>query len=216
MYKNKFFARTIVGSMIVFNCIHAGGLNDIEVNFEVLEDIITKNTDEYNYFVFLSGGVSSLNVDSKLEKNHSFNEGALDDSAILFELGLGYRFNENIFSTLFVQNTQLDIADITNLGLSVNYQFNNEYKPYIGFFTGTSQLKWSEEPHVVLLDKDLTSKSPIFGLQAGVEKNLNNNWAIFAKYQLTSYNHEIDIRRGRSTIKHTAANNLLLGVKYEF
>ncbi len=169
------------------------------------------------YFINIAGGGAFLNVDNVLSLNTTFADGALDDSGTVGEVAFGYRYSKNIFTTLAVQRTMLDIADIDNIYLSVNYQYADVFaKPYIGALIGYSKLTWSEDPSVIILNKDLTSEGATYGMQAGVEYNLNDDWAISGKYQFMKYDHTTDIRDGASNIEHTYGQNILMGVNYEF
>jgi hypothetical protein len=206
--------------MLITTIIYSGGtFMDIIYDWEDPNITIVEEDSNKSYFVFLNAGMSSFGVDSELEPNHSFNSGALDDSSTSFELGFGYNINKDVFATMSFQKSMLDIADISNLELSINYQFSNlaiNAKPFVGFLIGKSTLKWSKEPHVVKFDKDLTSKSPVYGIQAGIKKRLVKDWYIVGMYKLMFYNHEMDIRNQKSIIEHNSEQNLFLGVQYEF
>jgi len=111
----------------------------------------------------------------------------------------------------------LDISHLNNFYASINYQIDGaSFDYYIGAVLGVSTLNWEQDPFYVLIDKSLTSESMIYGLQIGLKKEFKEHWAYTAKYQYFNYNHVLDIRNGRDTINHTAGNNLLLGVQYEF
>jgi len=169
------------------------------------------------YFVYLAGGVAYLSGEDTLATGNTFTAGALDDEGSVYELGVGYRYTDNIFATLAVQRTTLDIADIDNIYASINYQFSDVMlKPYIGLVAGYSKLEWSEAPHVVLSNKDLDSDGAMYGVQAGLEFELSTNWSVFGKYQFITYDHLMDIRNNASTIEHKDTQNLLLGVRYGF
>ena len=172
---------------------------------------------ENNFFVYIAGGASFLDIDSDIALNATLIEGALDDNGAVGEIGVGYRYSENIFTTLTAQRTMLDIADIDNFYASINYQFSDvTAKPYIGALLGYSQLTWTESPHVVVLNEDLTSDGLMYGFQAGFEQTLTENWILFAKYQFIKYDHLMDIRSSASTIEHNYGQNILIGVRYAF
>lgn len=185
-----------------FNCYAGGGL--------VL-------LDGKNSFVFGAVGNSDVNIDTSLAPNTNLTSGAIDSSAKTFEIGVGYEFNKKYFATLVVQKNTLDIADINNIYGSVNYQFSKKgIQPFIGVLAGYSQLDWSKRPHVMFINEDLTSNSFIYGLQAGVEKKLNNKLSLFAKYQYLKYDHTIEIVNNTSNINHKSGQNLLVGLRYFF
>ncbi len=158
-----------------------------------------------------------MDIDSDIAPNTTFTEGALDDRGAVGEIGIGYRYGENIFTTFTAQRAMLDIADIDNFYASINYQFSNvTAKPYIGALLGYSQLTWSESPHVVVSNEDLISDGLMYGLQTGIEQVLTENWTLFAKYQFIKYDHLMDIRSSASTIEHNYGQNILIGVRYAF
>ena len=195
---------------------HAGGGVSQK---EAVAPIVPEQIDNsyHEYFVYAAGGMAYLSGESSLAVGNTFASGALDYEGAMYELGAGYRYTENIFATLAVQRTTLDIADIDNIYASINYQFSDVMlKPYIGVLAGYSKLEWSQDPHVVLSNKDLTSDGAMYGVQAGLEFDLAENWSIFGKYQFIVYDHLMDIRNGASTIEHEDTQNLLLGVSYGF
>jgi opacity protein-like surface antigen len=169
------------------------------------------------FFIQVAGGATVMDIDSSFASNATFTNGALDNDGAVVEVGIGYKYSENIFATFAAQRTMLDIADIDNFYASINYQFTDVVaKPYIGALLGYSQLKWSESPHVIVANEDLTSDGLIYGLQAGFEQELRENWSLFIKYQFIKYDHLMDIRSNASTIEHNYEQNILTGVRYEF
>lgn len=174
--------------------------------------------EEFNkFFVSASIGYSSIDVKSRLENGENFNDNALDSGGLNIDVEGGYRINYHIFATLGYQGTFLDMATLHNFYSSINYQFSEyELDPYVGLVAGQSILNWSDDPHYVLIDRDLSSTSLYYGAQVGFSKEIKENWKMTAKYQLLNYNHELDIRNGLSNIQHTLTNNFLIGAKYEF
>jgi opacity protein-like surface antigen len=203
-----------INSMIVVYTSLAfagGGIIPLE------QDFPTKEHKVKQWFIYVAGGKSSLDISTKLTLPDPLNDGALDDSGTLLEVGGGYRFSDNIFTTLAYQHTALDIVTIHNLYVSINYQFSDViFKPYVGILGGYSQLVWDERPHPVLPSEDLSSESAMYGIQAGMEYRLNDRWNLFAKYQYIVYDHTMDIKQGGDIIDHNSANNILIGVRYAF
>ncbi len=194
---------------------YAGG--DIVAPIEpAIEEVITTVNDN-DYFVYGAAGRATLDVESTLAVGTTFTNGTFDDRGAVFELGAGYRFNDNIFSTIALQRTKLDIVDIDNYYGSINYQFSDvTAKPYIGVLLGYSRLKWSPRPHEMLVNEKLTSDDPMYGIQIGVEHTFREDWSLFATYQLIKYDHLMDIQNGTHIIEHDGSKNLLLGVSYGF
>jgi len=168
-------------------------------------------------FIHTAIGGSSLDIDSNLAANNTFIPGALDKSGRSFEVGLGYKHSDKIFSTLTFQRNQLDIADIDNIYGSVNYQFSpNNFNIFVGGLAGYSRLKWSEPPSTVNFNQDLKSGSFMYGLQFGVEKEINQKVSILLKYQFIKHDHRMEILNNTSDIEHRSENNILLGLRYNF
>jgi len=200
---------------LITSAAYAGG--DIVEPEGSISEISNQDSQDNGLFVYIAGGGAVLDTDSFLAPNAAFINGALDDTGTVGEVGAGYRYSKNIFATLAAQRTILDMVDIDNFYASINYQFTDVVaNPYIGVLLGYSQLGWSESPHVVVANKDLSSDGLMYGLQAGIEQVLTENWTLFAKYQFIKYDHLMDIRSSASTIEHNYGQNILIGVRYAF
>lgn len=174
-----------------------------------------------DYFIYVGGGLSDLKVNKKTDNCLCSKPGALDSEGELVEIGVGYRYSENIFVTLAAQRTMLDIVDIDNVYASLNYQFDTVANPYIGVLAGYSRLKWNEYPaiHNASFVDDLESTGLMYGVQLGIEPQLTENWSLFAKYQFIKYEHLMKIRPNSSSgeeIEHEHGQNVLTGVRYGF
>ena len=192
-------------SISTLSCQAGGGLN------------LFAGIDKSKLSVFVAGGVNKLDVNTSLAPNTTLTDGAIDDSGKVFEFGVGFKHSKRIFSTVAVQRNSLDIADIDNIYGSINYQFPmKKAQPFIGALVGYSQLDWSKRPHPVFINEKLKSKSFIYGLQAGIEKEVSKNYSIFMKYQYIKYDHNIEILNNTSNIEHNSGQNLLLGLRYTF
>lgn len=198
--------------------LYAGGdFEIIEPYSKIDNEPIVEKEDIKKGFISVSGGASFLAIDSSLENGTDFNSGTLDTTGGLVEVNAGYRFNREVFSTIAYQASFLDIATIHNFYASINYQFDNDrFNPYIGALLGSSTLNWSEDPYLVLIDKDLTSESLMYGVQAGFKNELKEDLYLATRLQFIKYNHELDIRNNRSNVIHNSAINLSVGVQYEF
>jgi outer membrane protein W len=191
--------------------------SNIDAPAESAMEEVKTTINDYDYFIYSAVGGTALDIESSRGAGATFTDGTFDDRGSMFELGAGYRFNDNVFSTISVQRTALDIVDIDNYYASINYQFSDvTAKPYIGILLGYSRLKWSPRPHEMLINEKLISDDPMYGIQIGVEHTFRDNWALFATYQLIKYDHLMDIQNGTSIIEHDSSRNLLLGVSYGF
>ena len=207
-----------LSTLLTYSYLQAGG--DFVTPSEPYVDmpIVTEEVEDILHFgVFMSGGMSFVNVEATPSGASNYNDGALDDNGGVLDFGFKYRFNKSIFSTVNYQITFLDMAKIYNFYATLNWQFSDsDFAPYVGVLYGGSRLTWSEDPNQVLIDKDLTSESPMYGMQIGLRKGLKENVAATARYQLLKYDHELDIQAGRKNIKHTMGQNVMVGVEYEF
>lgn len=193
---------------------YAGGKAQVSEISEVVE--ISK---ESKYFVSLGFGVSSMNLDESINSliRDNLHTDALDEVGSIFELEIGYYFNDALFTSLSVQRTRLELADIDNFYASVNYQLSDvALKPYIGAFVGYSVLEWDAAPYPIVINSDLSSDTLLYGIQSGAEIEVMGNWSLFGKYRFALHDHVMNIRGETATIKHKSAHNALIGVKYDF
>ncbi len=196
---------------------YAGG------DIEPVEPVMTApvmEVESNDWFVYLAGGVSNLDVTSTVTAGADIFPDALDDKGSLVELGLGYRLSPNVFVTLSGQRTDLDFITLDTIYGSINYQFTDVIlKPYIGVLAGYSTLNWDTRPHTphVAGDEDLTSTTGVYGVQVGLEYALTADWSLFGKYQYLKYSeHLMEIDKAATTIEHNSAQNILGGIRYAF
>lgn len=175
------------------------------------------NTSKDKPFIFGAAGITNLDINTSLAQNTNLIDGALDDNGGLFEIGVGYAFNQNYFATINIQKSSLEIADIKNIYGSINYQYPMvNIKPFIGILAGYSDLNWTKRPHIKLINEDLTSSKSLYGFQVGIEKRFAKKYSIFMKYQFIKHNHRIEILNNTSKIDHKSEQNLMIGLKYSF
>jgi len=202
---------------------YAGG-DMVAVEPMMIMPMIEEDIVPNDWFVYIAGGVSTLDVTSSVSSTGRSNifPDSLDDKGSLVELGLGYRVSENVFTTLAGQRTNLDFVTLDTVYASLNYQFVDVMlKPYIGVLAGYSKLHWDTRPHtphqINPFVEDLTSTAGVYGAQIGIEQTLNENWSLFGKYQYLKYNeHVMDIDETATTIEHNSAQNILGGIRYAF
>ncbi len=144
----------------------------------------------------------------------------LNDGANVFEAGIGYRHNEDVFATAFIQNASLDQVNIVNYNASVNYRFSDlMIMPYVGAVVGYSTLEWDEVPVVTdghtNVETKLDADHMTFGIQAGAEYEVGDQITLFGKYQVLTFDHLMEIFQ-TSDIKHANLQNVQGGVRYEF
>ena len=169
------------------------------------------------YSVYFLGGASFLNPSTNLSSDEE-KSGTLDKNGNVFELGLGKKFNKNIFSTLSVQRVGFELGKLNSISASVNYQFfDKKMKPYIGVLLGYSKLDWDSRPFArPRFSEDLSSSSLMYGLQVGIEYPFKEHLSLLAMYQFEGYDHKLEIDNGAYHVTHDYSQNLLVGVKYGF
>lgn len=199
------------------NYIYAGG--DVGTPLEPFVDMPVREIEyQGSPFVFMSGGASFSDLSYKKELNSRFDSGVFDTNSLMLEIGAGYNLSENLFTTIAYQALFFDKKQMNNLYSSINYKFGDEelLNMFVGALFGVSWLTWDSDPHLVLIDKSLTSTSFIYGAQAGISKEIKDNISIIAKYQFVKYEHILDVRNDRSSIQHNFGQNILTGVQYAF
>jgi len=217
MQKIQFSIIALIGcSSLLFS--EGGVLPPIEKEVkkkEVTPQIVESKSDGYS--ISFSGGFSLLGSLSNLPSNEQ-KSGLLKTKKNVIEIGLEKKINKNLFTTLSGQRTDLDLGKLNSIYGSVNYQFvDTQMQPYLGFFLGYSKLDWDSRPFITpRFVEDLSSKSFMYGLQAGVEYGVTEDWTLLAKYQFVEYDHKLDIDRGAYHVTHDYAQNILVGVKYGF
>ncbi len=196
------------------------------VTKQTTEPIITQDilpTDEESifddFFLSLSAGVSSMSVSQNNITGSTVLETKPDDMSFNIEVALGYRFNEDSFSTLSISYIEYD--DVTNYNYLGSYNrifFNTQtLKPYIGVLAGISSLELTKSS---VNGKITDAKNSIFayGVQIGLEQELSNHFRIFAQFQYlkaeqtTSFN----LLSGEFELTRDHYLNLNAGMRYEF
>ena len=176
---------------------------------------LLEKLDRDKLFLVLTTGYSKIEISTTLNSG-ALSSGALDDSGLNFDIGLGYRYNSDIFTTANISRTILDIVDFTNFYLTINRQYNDKpYKPYIGAIVGYSEIVYTHD-----LLKTTTSKSSkggrfFSGIQAGITKKLKDKTNLIVQYQLLKYDHKSNIN-SNDNLQHKWQNNLMIGVRYDF
>ncbi len=173
-----------------------------------------------NFFIYGGGGIAGADVASLIMPEVEVLPGVLDDGASMWEAGVGYRYTKDVFTTVSLQGIYLDQVDIYNASASINYRFSDFIvMPYFGAVLGYSSLEYQEIPVDTTghsnVDAKLDADHVTFGLQAGAEYELSDQFTLFGKYQYMSYGHKMEIFQ-TSDIEHSNTQNLEGGVRYEF
>jgi len=194
---------------------YAGGVAPMSVVEVVPETAIA----EENFFVYVGGGTATADVKDAINSGVTLMPKMLGTDSTIGEVGIGYRYTENIFVTGFAQAVYLDEIDILNFDASINYRFSDlPIMPYVGLVAGYSQLTWKDVPVDTTgkqVETKLDADHSTFGLQAGAEFEMTDNFTLFGKYQVMTHDHLMEIF-DTSTIEHINIQSLQGGIRYEF
>ena len=169
-----------------------------------------------NVFVDISTGLSHSPY-SKKDISGNININSLDENGYLYDLALGYRVNDKVFSTLNYQYSKLNEIDFDEYYVTLNYQFDYKLNPYIGILVGKSILHWNEDPLNSSQIKDNTSGSFMYGIQTGLEYEISDNISFIPKLMYTRTDHGTNlISSAQSYIEHDDHVKLLFGFRYSF
>jgi len=171
------------------------------------------------FFIGANLGLSSYDY-SKKDIKGSVNMSDLDSSAFLLDTEFGYKFSDEIFTTLNYQRVNFSEVNFNNYYLSLNYKFSDigyGYKPYAGIIYGKSQMKWDKSPISSVIN-DSSASSDMYGLQIGAKYSLADSIDLTATYQYIKIDHQTDLSVLGSTseIQNNYLGNLMLGFRYSF
>ncbi len=177
--------------------------------------------EEMKYKFFLDGsiGIGATDVNSYISNDPHFLSDSLDDSGLVLDVGIGYRFTPNWFVELSAQRTTLEYLNIDNFYGSINYQLSgSEFKPFVGFIAGYSNLKWDTAP----LDnsnpstEDENADGYFIGGSIGLEYEVSERVSVIAQYQYLSNQEEIITYINGEVMEHKNQQNFTVGVRYAF
>ncbi len=208
-------ALSIIASFAVMSgtvCYASGDMAPVETEETKIE------IKPENFFIYGSIGstkneVISYTVNAELAPNTD------DTAGYALEAGVGYRYSDNVFATLFVNGTDLEEATITNYNASLNFRMADfALTPYVGAVIGYSMFEWKDLPVVEKspYSSSLTSAHVGMGLQGGLEYMLPNNITLFGKYQYMNHDHMTNLFDEGEKIEYTNTQTLQGGVRYEF
>jgi len=198
---------------ILSSTAYAGGVAPMSV-VEVIPVV------EENFFVYASGGASAAEVKDSIAEGVILMPKVLGEDGTIGEVGVGYRYTENIFVTGFIHAAFLDEVDLLNFNASINYRFSDLFiMPYIGLIAGYSTLEWQDIPAETAghtnVETKLDADHATFGLQAGAEYEMTDQFTLFGKYQIMTHDHLMEIYE-TSDIEHANVQSVQGGIRYEF
>jgi len=178
-----------------------------------------KRSFKENYFIGLSVGFSSLDVEEKDVTGNLNLDSTLDESGMTYGINTGYYFNESIFITLNYQYTPLDDVYFNDIFGTFNYRFKEilSFYPYVGAIIGYSQMTWDKDP-LNSSNNSNNSSSYLGGIQIGAEKHIMDQLALYISYQYLMMEHTTKIKTflEEKELEHTSKQNLNIGIKYFF
>lgn len=174
-----------------------------------------------NFFATVSLGLAQTDI-SKNDKRDSIEltQDAKDDASTNYEVGFGYDYNSNYFTTLTYSQTSFDNAEVSNILVGVNYRFNDLFlKPYVGILAGNSTLVWEKDPITTIEEivEDESSQNT-YGLQFGGEYKISKSVGVFGQYQMLFHEHTTKVTSAvhDTEIIVDGQNNLNIGLRYNF
>jgi len=192
-------------------------------NLKAILTVIVLSTTVYsseilkNTFIDVSKGYTYTPYNKK-DLVGSININSLDKNGYLYDFGIGYRFSENIFSTLNYQYSKLDEMSFDDYYLTLNYQLDYELNPYFGVLIGKSFLNWEKDPINSARNIDWSSGSMLYGIQTGFEYQFSEKFSLVPKliYIRTDHGANLISLPARSYIEHDSKTQLMLGLRYNF
>lgn len=126
-------------------------------------------------------------------------------------LKVGYYINKNNRASAFYQNVNVDGGDAYAYGIGYDYLIGDSaFKPFIGVQLGSGSVK------VDGTTVDITGIT--YGIQAGLNYAVNENFSLEAGYRYTITNMEDSISGpgGTATFEIDSLKNWFFGVNYKF
>jgi len=182
--------------------------------------VAQENQEKKGFFATASLGYTSTTI-SQNDKGDSIvlTKDAQDDSGVNYTVGVGYRYNQNIFTTVEYSKISFDMAKLDAIVVGMNYQFDTTLNPYVGVSVGQSKLKWKESP-IEQTEEIVSDKSTknTYGLQVGCNYDISKSIELFGQYQVLFQEHKTTIT---SPVHDTEVigenqNNLNIGIRYYF
>ena len=138
--------------------------------------------------------------------------------------GMGYKISvgKYIFDRYALgfhyDNVDLNQINIYSYSFSLDYRFDTEYQPYLGFTLGKIYKKWNIDPLVNSTIKDNDISSNLYGIQGGALYPLKNNWFLDGKISYQKFNLKTNLisTPAKSIIEYKDRKGLEVGVRYQF
>lgn len=197
---------------------------EITESVAVQKDILpvqqsTKSKEEKGFYIGLSSGYSLVDVTKNDISGSVPLNFELKDSGINYGAEIGYYFNNNIFTSINYQKTDLEDVISDNILATINYQFDeiNSFSPYIGAIAGYNTITWVNSPIDSATGND-SGSSLLGGLQIGSDISLYGGVSLylFYRYLMMENITNIETATGKTKTEYGGEQNLNMGIKYNF
>lgn len=175
-------------------------------------------------FFELGFGKGLISIDDNTY-NTTLTSGALSDKPYMIDAGFGFGIDEHLSAGLHYQYNNLDIGNIENIYLNLDYKLHLDslhyskydslsmWEPFVGLMLGTSSLTWDESPVAGATSTSSTSSKFFYGFEAGLIRPISDETSISFKYQYSDLGHKTVI--GDETIYHNGINGFIFSINYK-
>ena len=183
------------------------------------KDHSTNKVQSYDtkYFIGTSLNYNMLTVDKEDQRGSIVLNNMPDDSATSIELEAGMKMDNYVVSANYEMVNLSDVS-LNSFYLSLDYQFENLFNPFIGLSLGMSNLEWQMDPLGNSINKDTKLSSLLYGIQVGVEYKLIKHWSVTSSlaYHKLNFTTKLISSPAHSELLHKDKSSLGVGVRYEF
>lgn len=171
-----------------------------------------------NNFVGLGIALNSLNTTQNNEIGTITLPQNLDEQGNSFLFQVGTKFKKHYIISLNYEAIKLSDVKINSYFASVDYRFPYQFNPYLGVSIGVGELEWKTDPLVASVVKPGQIFSMLYGIQAGIEYPIIDNWNIFSQlsYQKLNFKTNLISTPAKGNITHDDKKSLGAGLRYSF
>lgn len=173
---------------------------------------------EIHYFIGAGVASNTLHISKKDQAGLVTLSHEPDSHALSYSVQGGAKINTNYIAALSYEHIGLDDVTIRSLDLSLDYMFDLFLHPSIGVSLGMGELEWSKDPLASSQLKDTKLSSFFYGLQAGIEYELDKHWSIYSNLQYKKFDFKTDLISisSKAQINHEDSKSIGIGVRYWF
>lgn len=171
-------------------------------------------------FVSLYGGGTTFDAGYEFAQPIDLN---LEDDGDVIGIGVGYEVTDRWIMKLDYTYSDADEVTVDQLFLSLNYKFPlfiNRMHGVVGGVIGEGKLDWEDKPDFAnSVFDDLDADQSIWGVQVGLEYDLNESWSTSLMYQYFDMEFKTHLDTtdfGRASFFHEEFQYVLFGVSYHF